>query len=162
MASRAPIWLEEWLEEEEDKVNEDGGGAGIGNGGSCCRGLIDENMLNMCNKTCSVALSHLGSDIFGNEAIPRLAGPTPSKKGPLWMPSIIRNFDIHTIFSPVARICTLHKLATEQVIKDKMALQAKEELAVAGRVQALWEKFSVAANNEFLMAREKEVRWVAD
>ncbi len=163
-ASRVPIRLEEWLEKEEDKFNEDRGEAGIRDGGSRCRGLVDENMLNMCNKTCSVALSHLGSDILGNKATPRSAGPTPSKKGPLWMLSIIQHSDIHTIFPPVARICTPNKLATEYVMEDEdeMALQAKEELAVAGRVQAFQEKFSVAANDKFLMANEKEVCWVAD
>jgi hypothetical protein len=116
----------------------------------------------MCNKTCTVPLSHLGSDILGSKASPRCAGFTSSKKSPLRSPSIICCLDIHTMFSPVARICTPHKLATEQGIKDKIAVQVKEEPAVAGRVQALWEKFVTAANNIFLMVKEKEVCWVAD
>jgi hypothetical protein len=66
--SGALVWLDKWLEEEEDKVNENGGGAGVRVGGSCCRGLVEGNMLNMCNKTCSAPLSHLGSYIHGNKA----------------------------------------------------------------------------------------------
>jgi hypothetical protein len=62
----------------------------------------------------------------------------------------------------VAQICTPHKLATEQVMEDKISAQAKEKLAVTGWVQALWEKFTKAVNNKFLTAKEKEVRWVAD
>jgi hypothetical protein len=115
----------------------------------------------MCNITCSVPLSHLGSDILGNKATPRSAGHTPSKKGPLQTPPIIRHLEIRTMFPHVTWICTPHKLATEQVMEDKMALQAKEELAAAGRVKAQ-EKFAMAANHKFLTAKEKEVLWVAD
>ncbi len=158
MASRAPIRLEELLEEEEEKVNENGGMAGIGEGGSCCGGLVEGNMLNMCNKTCSVPLSHLGSDVVGNEASPRSAGSIPSKRGPLRTPLIICHLDICTMFPPVAQICTPHVLATKQVMEDELAVQAKEELSVAERVQALREKFAAAANNKFLAAKEKEVR----
>jgi hypothetical protein len=75
---------------------------------------------------------------------------------------IIRHPDIHTMFPPVAQIHTPCKLATEQAIEDKIAAQAKEELAVVGHVQALWEKFTAAANNNSVTAKEKEVRWVAD
>jgi hypothetical protein len=96
-ASSALIWLDEWPEEEENKLDENGGRAGIGDGGSCFGCLVEGNMFNMFNKTCSVPLSHLGSDILGNEASPRLAGPIPSKKGPLRTPSIIRHLDIHTM-----------------------------------------------------------------
>jgi hypothetical protein len=66
------------------------------------------------------------------------------------------------MFPPVAQICTPHKLAAEQLMEDKMALQAKEELAVPRQMQAPWEKFAADENNKFLMAKEKEVHWVAD
>jgi hypothetical protein len=66
------------------------------------------------------------------------------------------------MFPPVARIHTPQELATEQVMEDKMAVQAKEELVVAGWVQALWEKFAAAAKNNFFTVKEKEVCWVAD
>ncbi len=136
--------------------------AGVGDGGSCHRGLVDENIVNMCNKTCAVPLSHLGSDIHGREASPRSAGSTSSKKVLLRMLSIIHHPDIHTMFPPVAQIRTPYKLATEQAMEDKIAVQAKEESVVAGQVQALREKFAMAANKKSVMAKEKEVRWVAD
>ncbi len=81
-ASGVPIGLVEWLEEEDHTVNENRGGADIGSGGPCCRGLVEGNILNTCNEACSVPLSHLGSDIFGNKASLRSAGSIPSKKGP--------------------------------------------------------------------------------
>jgi hypothetical protein len=34
-------------------------------------------------------------------------------------------------------------------MEDKMAVQVKKELVVAGQVQALWKKFAVVANNKF-------------
>ncbi len=66
------------------------------------------------------------------------------------------------MFPPVVQICTPYKLATEQAMEDKIAVQAKEELVFAGWVQALWEKFAMATNNKSVTAKEKEVRWVAD
>ncbi len=156
------IWLDKWLKEEDHTINEYRAKAGIKDGGSHRRGLIDEDIVNMCNKTYAVPLSHLGSDIHGREASPRSTGSTSSKKGPLWTLLIIRHPDICTMFLPVAWICTPRKLATEQALEDKIAVQAKEELVVAGWVQALWEKFAMAANNKFATAKEKEVCWVAD
>ncbi len=99
--------------------------AGIGVGGSCCGGFVEGNILSMCNKTCSVPLSHLGSAILVSKASSRSAGFIPSKKGSLQTPSIIRHLDIRTMFSPFVWSYTPHKLATEQVMEDKMAVQAK-------------------------------------
>jgi hypothetical protein len=136
-ASGAPIQLDEWLEEEDHMVNEYGAEAGIRGGGSCRGGPVEGDILNMCNKTCSVPLSHLGSDILDNKATPRSTGFIPSKKGLLRILSIVRQSDIHTMFPPVEQIFTPHELATEKVMEDKMAVKAKEELAVAGWAQAL-------------------------
>jgi hypothetical protein len=161
-AAGAPIQLDEWLKEEDHTVNAYGAKAGVEGGGSCRRGLVEGDILIMCNKTCAVPLLDLGSDILGSKASPRSAGSTSSKKGPLRTPLILSHLDIRTMFPPVAQICTPHKLATEQVMEDEIAVQAKEELVVARRVQALPEKFATAANDKFLTAKEKDVRWVID
>jgi hypothetical protein len=133
----APIRLDKWLMEEDHTANEYGAEAGIGDGVSCGRGLVDEDIVNMCNKTCAVPLSHLVSDIRGREASSRSTGSTSSKKVLLQTPLIIRHPDIRTMFPPVAQICPPYELATEQAMEDKIAVQAKEESVVAGRVQAL-------------------------
>jgi hypothetical protein len=48
------------------------------------------------------------------------------------------------------------------MMEDEIACQTKEEQAVAGQVQALWEKFAAAANKKYLSTKEKEVRWSVD
>ncbi len=58
-ATRVPIWLDKWLMEDH-MANENRAEAGVGDGGSCRRGLVGEDIANMCNKTCAVPLSHLG------------------------------------------------------------------------------------------------------
>jgi hypothetical protein len=55
---------------------------------------------------------------------------------------------------------TPQERARELIMKKEIALQAREEQAVVGQVQALREKFAAAANAKCLLAQEPEVRWV--
>jgi hypothetical protein len=48
------------------------------------------------------------------------------------------------------------------MMEDEIAHQAKEEQAVTGQVQALWEKFAMAANKKYLSKKEKKVCWSVD
>jgi hypothetical protein len=98
-APGAPIWLDDWLEEEEDEVNYDGGNAGGGGLGSCNNGL-GVNTINMCNKTSlALPLAHLGYNAYGATVYPC---STPSAKGGQRSLSAIQHWDIRPMFPPVA------------------------------------------------------------
>jgi hypothetical protein len=156
-APRVPIWLDDWLEEEEEEVNNDRGDAGGRGLGSCGNGL-GVNMINMCNKTClALPLAHLGSNASGATVYPC---STPSAKGGERLLSAIQHSDIWLIFPLMARKLTTQERARELMMEEEIALQEKENQVVAGRVQALREKFSPTANEKCSPAGEPEVHWV--
>ncbi len=156
-APGVPIWLDNWLEEEEDEVNDNKGDAGGGGLGSRGNGL-GVNTINMCNKTClALPLAHLGSDASGATVYPC---STPSAKGGQRSLSAIRHSDIWHMFPPVARKLTPQEQARDLVMEEEITLQARDQQAVARQVQALWEKFAAAANEKCPPAQEPEVRWV--
>jgi hypothetical protein len=131
-APGVPIWLNNWLEKEEDKVDNDGGDAGGGGLGSCSNGL-GVNMINMCIKTClALPLAHLGSNASG--ATVYLCS-TPSVKGGQRSLTTIRHSDIWLMFPLMARKLTPQEGARELMMVEEIALQAREQQAVVGRVQ---------------------------
>jgi hypothetical protein len=64
------------------------------------------------------------------------------------------------MFPPVAWKLNPQERAKELIMEEEITLQAREQQAVAGRVQALREKFAAAANDKCSPAQELEVRWV--
>jgi hypothetical protein len=153
-APGVPIWLDNWLEEKEDKVVDDRGNAGGGRLGSHGDGL-GVNTINMCNKTClALPLAHLGSNASGATVYLR---STPSTKEGQQSLLAIWHSDIWRMFPPVARKLTPQEQARVLMMEEEIALQTREQQAVARQVQALWEKFAAAANEKCLPAQEPEV-----
>jgi hypothetical protein len=130
------------------------GGGGLGSRGNG----LGVNTINTCNKTClALPLAHLGSDASGTTVYPC---STPSAKGGQRSLLAIWHLDIRLMFPPVAGKLNSQERARELMMEEELALQAREQQAVAGQVQALQEKFSAAANEKCLPAQEPEVRWV--
>jgi hypothetical protein len=156
-APGVPIWLDHWLEEEEDKVDNNGGDAG-GRGLGSCGNSLGINSINMCNKTClALPLAHLGSNASGATVYPC---STLSAKEGQRSSSTIQHLDIQLMFPLVARKLTPQERARELMMEEEITLQAREQQVVARQVQAFREKFAVAANEKCLPVQEPEVHWV--
>jgi hypothetical protein len=94
-APGVPIWLEDWLEEEEDEVDNDEGNAGGRGLGPCSDGSGVNTIKNMCNKTClALPLAHLGFGASGSTVYPC---STLSGKGGQRSLSAIQQLDIWLI-----------------------------------------------------------------